>query len=182
MLASCFQSGEFFLNIPCLIHFYVGSFLLHIFHADFVSCGEFLLVLHIPCCLHFYAGSFSSLAGFIFMRGVSLTHPVLASFWTGELLLRIPCWIPFFVFCFVCFCFTCPSFSYTPRAGSLSYRCRGVLIYVQGIWHAVLASFLSFFFSFSFFCKFGEFLLHIPCRLHFYLASLSYTIMNTENV
>ena len=49
--------------------------------------GEFLL--HIPCwgclffvCLFLNLGSFSyrSRAGFVFMRGVSLTHPVLALF------------------------------------------------------------------------------------------------------
>ena len=41
--------------------------------------GEFLL--HIPCWLHFYTGSFSyiSRAGFFFIWGVSLTHPMLAS-------------------------------------------------------------------------------------------------------
>ena len=45
-------------------------------------CGEFLL--HIPCCLHFYVGSFSytSRDVLIFMEGVSLTHRVLASFFS----------------------------------------------------------------------------------------------------
>ena len=75
--------------------------------------GEFLL--HIPCWFYFYLGSFSytSRAGFIFLRGVSLTrpilasstpssfliwrvslpHPMLASFLSGEFLLHIPCWL-----------------------------------------------------------------------------------------
>ena len=55
--------------------------------------GEFLL--HVPCWLHFYLGSFSytSRAGFIFIWGVSLTHPVLASFLSGEFLLHISCWL-----------------------------------------------------------------------------------------
>ena len=69
--------GEFLLHIPCWLHF---------------LCGEFLL--HIPCCLYFYAGSssytsqaaftFMSGVAFIFMWGVSLTHPMLASFYAGS--------------------------------------------------------------------------------------------------
>ena len=108
-------SADFLLHIPCWLHFYQGSFL-----------------LHIPCWLHFYIGSFSytSRAGFIFMRGVSLsytsragiffiiifflfffffffffflirglslTHPVLASYLAGEYLFHIPCWLYFSV-------------------------------------------------------------------------------------
>ena len=103
-------------------------------------CGEFLL--HIPCCLHFYAESFSytSCAALIFMQGVSLTHPVLVSFFkiilSGELYL-----------------------------GNFSYSSRAVLIFMQGVslTHPVQVSLL------------GEFLLHIPCWLHFYLGSFSYT-------
>ena len=47
--------------------------------ASFVF-GEFLL--HIPCWIYFSVGSFyyTSHAGFIFLWGVSLTHPMLASF------------------------------------------------------------------------------------------------------
>ena len=61
------------------------------FNLFFLS-REFLS--HIPCWLHFYLGSFSytSRAGFIFIWGVSLTHPVLASFFCGEFLLHISCW------------------------------------------------------------------------------------------
>ncbi len=95
VLAS-FLSGEFFLHIPCCLHFYWGSFsragfifmgvisLTHPMLASFLS-GEFLL--HIPCWLHFYMGSFSytSHVWFTFLWGVSLTHPVLA-------------FIPFFIF------------------------------------------------------------------------------------
>ena len=90
VLAS-FLSGEFFLHIPCWLHFYWGSFsragfifmgvvsLTHPMLASFLS-GEFLL--HIPCLLHFYLGSFSytSHVWFTFLWGVSLTHPVLAFF------------------------------------------------------------------------------------------------------
>ena len=49
-------------------------------HTCFFLSEEFLL--HIPCWLHFNRGSFSYTprAGFILIGGVSLTHPVLASF------------------------------------------------------------------------------------------------------
>ena len=45
----------------------------------------------------FLSGGFSytSRAALIFMQGVSLTHPVLASFLSGEFLLHIPCWLHF---------------------------------------------------------------------------------------
>ena len=111
---------------------------------------EFLL--QILCCLYFYLWSFSytSHAGFTFLWGVSLTHPMLASF------------------------FNLGSFSYTFRAGfffyiyrrSFSYRSRAGFICVWGVslTHPVLASFLC-----------GDFLLHIPCWLHFYVGSFSYT-------
>ena len=66
-------------------------------------CGEFLL--HIPCSFSFLFFLFvfplffsfkmwscfvyTSRAGFIFMRGVSLTHPVLALFLSGKFLVHI---------------------------------------------------------------------------------------------
>ena len=104
--------GEFLLHIPCwLLHllllflsflffyFFIWEFLLHILHWLYFFCGEFLL--HIPCWLlfsfSFFVGlnlgsfSYTSCAGFIFMRGVSLTNPVLALFLSGEFLLHIPC-------------------------------------------------------------------------------------------
>ena len=141
--------------------------------------GEFLL--HIPSCLHFYAGSFSytSRAGCHFIRGlslthpmlasflsrgVSLTHPVLASFLSEEFLLHIPRWLHFYE----------GSFSYTshtgfilmwgvslthPRlssfhAGSFSYTSLADLFFIWGVslTHPVLA-FSSFFFFFFFFFK-----------------------------
>ena len=124
----------------------------HIFYS-----GDFLL--HIPCWLHFCLWSFSYTfrvgfifmrvvsAGFIFTWGVSLTHPVLASFLSEEFLLHIPGWLHFYL----------GSFSYTSRAG---------LILIWGVFltHSVLASFVSV-----------EFLLHTPFWLHFYLGSFSYT-------
>ena len=89
-----------------------------------------------------------------FMWGVSLTHPVLVRYLSGDFLLDIPCLLYFSLETFyyisdVCFIFHC-----------------GV-----SLTHPLLANF--FFLSFFFFS--GEFLLHIPCWLHFYLGSFSYT-------
>ena len=59
-----FLSGEFLVQIPCCLHFVC------------LNC-----VWHIPCCLNFYpvSLSYTSQAAFIFMWGVSLTHPMLQS-------------------------------------------------------------------------------------------------------
>ena len=102
--------------------------------------------------LSFYLGNFSyrscvvSLL-FYFIKGVCLTHPVLAWFLSGVFLLHIPCWFHFYR----------GSFSYTSRAGF-------VFIWGVSLTHLMLVSFLP-----------GEFLLHIPCWLRFYLGSFSYT-------
>ena len=95
----------------------------------------------------------------IFMWGVSLTHPVLASFLCGEFLLHIRCWLHFYA----------GSFSYTSRAvffflflsgefllhilcwlhfyvGSFSYTSHaGFFVSIWGVPlpHLMLASFLS---------------------------------------
>ena len=77
VLAS-FLSGVFVLHISCWHRFLIwGVFLTHLLLVSFLS-GKFLLL--ILWCLHFYFGSFSytSRAGFIFIRGVSLTYPMLA--------------------------------------------------------------------------------------------------------
>ena len=57
--------------------------------ASFLS-GEILL--HIPCLFRLYGGSFSysSSAGFIFIWGVSLIHPVLALISSADFFLHIP--------------------------------------------------------------------------------------------
>ena len=108
-------------------------------------CGEF--VLHITCCLDFYAGNLwppppffffcahpsdTSRAGFIFMGVVSLTHPMLASFLSGEFLLHIPCSIYISV-------------------GSLSYRSHAflLLLFFCGVFFQSVA-----------------YLFYIPCSLH----------------
>ena len=123
------------------------------------------VLFHTPCWLHFYLRSFSytSRATFIFMRGVSLTHPVLSRFLCREFLLHIPCFFFFFFFFsprplfILIFLFYLGSFSYTSRAGF-------IFIWGVSLTRPMLASFLC-----------GEFLLHIPCWLHFYLRSFSYT-------
>ena len=118
-----------------------------------------------PCWLHFYLGSFSytSHAGVIFISGVSLTDPVLASLLSGEFLLHIPCWHHFYL----------GSISYTSRAGfifiwgvSITHPVLAFFILMCGVslTHPVLALFLC-----------GEFLLHIPRCLNLYLGNLSYT-------
>ena len=139
-------------------------------------CGEFFL--HVLCCflfvcLFFNLGSFSfsSYAGFIFMWGVFLTHPVLASFLSGEFLLYIPYWLHFYL----------ARCSYISRAGF-------VIIWGASPKHAVslphlmLASFFDFLMwgvSYTshagFFFSSGEFLLNIPCWVHFDVGSFSYT-------
>ena len=189
--------GEFLLHIHCCVRFYVGSFsytsrvgfkffLSGEFHLHnpcwfLFLLGEFLL--HTPCWVQFYQGSFSdtSRAGFTFIWGVSLTHPVLASFYFiyiyGEFLLHIPCWIYFSV-------------------GSFSYTSIAVFVFMWGVslTHPELAWFFScfllgsfsckscsvFFFFFFFFFLLGDFLLHIPCWVHFYRGCFSYTYLQTR--
>ena len=141
---SSFLSGEFLFNIPCWLHFYVGSFS-YTTRADFVFmrgvclthsvlywflCKEFLL--HISC-------SFLLFFLFFFIWAVSFTHPVLvSSFFPGEFLLHIPCWIHSCVFFYL---------------GSLSYTSRARFTFICGVslTHHMLA---------LLFCV--EFLLHIP--------------------
>ena len=85
------RCGEFLLDIPCWLYFYMRHFLTQ-------------------CWLHFYLGSFSytSHVGLIFNWGISLTHPVLALFLSGEFLLHIPCLL-IFSFLFLCgVCLTHP--------------------------------------------------------------------------
>ena len=128
MLPFFFSSGEFFLNIPCWFHFYMGSFLTH---------PVLFFVLFLFFALNLGSFSYTTRAGFIFRCGVSLTHPMRALFLSGEFHLHFPCWLDFYL----------GSFSYTSRAG---------LIFIWGV--SVTLPVLSFF-------SFGEFLLHIPCWL-----------------
>ena len=115
------------------------------------------------------------------MQGVSLTHPVLASYFVcfysfEECLLHFLCLFPFFYR---------ESFSYRSRAGcvfiwgvSLTYP--GLALILSGDFYTTHAFFI-FIEGVSvsqpmptlFLC--GEFFLHIPCCLHFYAGSFSYT-------
>ena len=139
-----FLPGEFLLHISCWIYFSVGSFS-YTSIADSFLYGEF---------------SYTSLSAFIFIQGVSLTHPLFASFFkkifliiilSGEFLLHIPCWFRFLLGEFLLHIpywvhFYLGSFSYTSHAG---------FIFIVGVslTHPVLAffSFLFFFYMGSFF-------------------------------
>ena len=189
MLAS-FLSRQFLLHIGCWLHVYLGSFsytshasftflwgvsLTHPKLASFFNLwslifGEFFL--HIPCWLPFPPKSFvyTSKTGLIFVSVVSLTHPVLASFLSveflthpmlalllcGEFLLHIPSWLLFF---------KSAEFSSHKELGSFTYKSRAGFIFICGVYlqHHQLDSFLC-----------GEFLLHIPCWLYFYVGSFFY--------
>ena len=111
------------------------------------------------------------LASFFFWGGgVSLTHPVLASFLAGAYLLHIPCCLDFFA----------GSFSYTSRAGFFFFLTGEFLLHIPCCFVFVLFLFLFFFLGFFFFFLLfigevslthpvlasflsGVFLLHIPC-------------------
>ena len=121
---------------PMLALLFCGEFLLHIpswlffFFFFFFQSGEF--VLYIPCWLNFYVGSFSYTSPaalsfsytphgvLIFMQGVSLTHPVLASF--------------FFFFFFIWgFSLTHPVLVSFLYRGSFSYISRFGFIFIWGV-------------------------------------------------
>ena len=176
LVLASFLSGELLLHIPCWITFLktfthpvLASCLCEEFLLHIPSFGEFLL--RIQCWFHFYVGSFSytSRAGFIFMLGVSLTHPVLASFLSGEFLLHIPT-------CFIFLFFR--EFSYKSRdgfilfLGSFSYTSHSDFIFYLGSFSYTSHAFFLLF-SFSFLS--GEFLLHIPRWLELYLGSFTST-------
>ena len=186
-----FLSGEFLLHIPFLLYFsrggggvgqgllYRGVCLTHPMLAFFLNLGSFSYTSRTGFI--FYIGSFSytSHVCLIFLWGVSLTHPILALFLSGEFLLHIPCLLfvwgvslthPMLAFFNVgrnsslhipcCLYFYLGSFSYTSHAdfifycGSLSYTSRTGFVSIWGVslTHPMLA---------LVFC--GEFLLHIPC-------------------
>ena len=129
---------------------------------DLLFRGEFLL--HIPYWLLF---------SFLFIWGVSLTPPLLASFLSGEFLLNIPCWLHFYMgrsgefllHMLCCFHFYAGSFSYTSRAVLIFIGKEFLLhipcwfIFIVGghsLTHPVLASFLS-----------EQFFLHIPSLISY---------------
>ena len=138
--------GEFLLHIPYWLYFLSGELLLHIPWLLFISVGSLSYTSRVSISL-FNVVIFSSTshAGFIFMRGVSLTHPGLASFLSGEFLLHIPCSVHFCL-------------------GTLSYTSHADFVFMWEVCLRlpVLASFLC-----------GEFLLHIPCWLCFFKVFIS---------
>ena len=145
-----FKRGVSFTH-PVLALVLSWEFLLHIPACFACVCGgggggEFLL--DIPCWFHLHLASFSYTlrVGFIFIWGVSLTHPVLDLFFCRKFLLHIPCLLYFSV----------GSFSYTSRAGF-------IFIWGVSLTHPMLVWFLC-----------GEFLLHILSWLNFY-AGASFT-------
>ena len=96
-----FLCGEFVLHITCCLDFYAGNLWPPPPPFFFFLCTS---LRHIPCWLYFYGGSFSytSHAGFIFIGGVSLTHPMFDLHFCGEFVLQIPCFfvVAFFLWCF----------------------------------------------------------------------------------
>ena len=181
------------------ILFYLGSFC-YTSHVGFTFLwGVFRT--H-PLLIRFYVGSFSytSRSAFIFIQGVSLSHPLLPWFFvvvflSGEFLLHIPCWFNFLlgefllhIPCWLRFLWgrvslihpVLPSFLsvefvirrvlafffFLNYLRSFSYTSRSAFIFIQGVslTHPCWFNFLL-----------GEFLLHIPCWLHIYRGSLSYT-------
>ena len=162
------------LTHPVLASCLCEEFLLHI-----PSSGEFLL--RIQCWFHLYLGSFfyTSRVGFIFMWGVSLTHPKLLLYFFRE----------FSYTSHSEFIFYLGSFSYTSHASFFFFfvlfkKKSGLFLLHIPCWlHVYVGSFsytsrvlVSFFYAsnaVSLLC--GEFLLHIPCLRPFYLGSFSYT-------
>ena len=194
MLAS-FLFGEFLLHIPCWLHFYLGSFS-YTSHAGFIFIWRvslthpmlqraslthpmlpfffffffFLSFFFLSFFLFFFLnlGSFSytSRAGFIFIWGVSLTHPVLASILSADFLLHITCWLHFYRGSLSYPCRAGFFFLFVFYLGSLFYTSHADFVFMWGVslTHPVLPSFLC-----------GEFLLHIPSCFDFYAWSFSYT-------
>ena len=130
------------------------------------------------------------------MQGVSLTHPVLASFifsyitrafsffifyfiLSGEFLLHFQCWLHFYVGSFSCIS-THPKLALVGSGdfdlhipcwfhfyrGSFSYTSLASFIFMWG--DSLTHPVLASFLS-------GEFLLHLPCWLYFSVGSFSYT-------
>ena len=156
-------------------------------------CGEFLL--HISCWLS-NLGSFfyTSRSGFIFIWGVSLKHPVLASFLCGVFLLYIPCWLclcgEFLLHNPCCLHFYVGTLTH-PVLAFFSFFFKfffyGAFVFYVG-WFSYISR-AGFFFFLSYFFIWGvslthlvlaliwpsDFLVHIPCWLQFNQESFSYT-------
>ena len=110
--------GVFLLHIPCwllLFYLFLSGSLLHIRRWLYFSVGSFSYTSH-ACFIFMWgvslthpmlASSSSSFFCFlVLICGISLTHLVLASYLCGEFLLQIPYWLYFYL----------GSFSYTSHA------------------------------------------------------------------
>ena len=171
-----------------------GVSLIHLVLPSFV-CRDFLW--HIRYCCNFYGRSFSytSHNSFLFIWGVSLTHPLLASFFIWGVSLTHPVLVLFLsgeislthsmLTFFSVRSFSSSSTSHTGflfwsgkfllhipycllffNLGSFSYTSHAGLIFIWGV--SLTHPMLTLFLC-------GEFLLHIPCCLDFYARSFSYT-------
>ena len=126
---------------------------------SYTSCTSWGLF----CFLILRSFSYTSRAGFIFVWGVSFTHPVMASFFCGiEFLLQIPCWFLFFFFIWgvslthpvFCFCFMWGASLVCSLLWRQTVKKRAGWKMAQiCLTHPVLASWC------------GEFLLHVPWTL-----------------
>ena len=132
-----FLLGEFLLHIPCWVHFYQVCF------SSTSRAGFFFYFIFIwgvsltnPVLASFFLFflCYKSRAGFFFVWGVSLTHPVLAAFYFNFIFL-----VYFFVFYFVLFLFCFLNLR------SLSYTSIADFIFMLAVspTHPVLPSFLS---------------------------------------
>ena len=169
--------------------------------------GSFSYTSRVCFFFSFFLGSssYSSRAGFIFIWGVSLTHPVLGLVLSTDLLLHIPCWFYIYrgsfsytsraglIIYLGCFSYTSHAgfifmqgVSYTSNAdsfyvGSFSYTSRAVFIFMLGVslTHPVLVflfiSCVSLTHPMLALFLSGEFFLHIPCWIYFSVGSFSYT-------
>ena len=155
-LLDLFLSGEFLLHIPCWLYFCVGSF----FYMSHAFCFAFFF---------FFA--------FFFYLEVSLPHPMLASFLSGEFLLHIPCWFHFFIWGVslthpVLASFLISGVSLTHPLLALFFTWGVSLthpVLSWFLWNAFLLHILCCLRFLLFVCFLsGEFLLHIPRWLFFF--------------
>ena len=166
-MLALYLSGEFLIHTPFRLHFYLGSF-------SYTSHACFNFLWGISYTSHFTL--FLFILFFFKFWGVSLTHPVLASFSCGEFRWLIPYWLYFYLWSFsntshACFIFrgggggggllywgvslTHPMlalFFIIFNLGSFSYRSRAGFVFMRGLslTHPVLALFLFYLASFSY--------------------------------
>ena len=179
-MLALYLSREFLIHIPFWLHFYLQSFS-YTSHA----CFNFLLGISYTSKLAFF------FFFFLIFWGVSLTHPVLASFLCGDFRRLIPYWLYFYLGSFSYTSHSCFIFRGGGGGVGQGLLYRGVclthpmlaflffLIWGVSLPDPVLASFLcgEFLLHIPYWLYFlsREFLLHIPCWLYFSVGSFSYT-------